>query len=99
MTEMDPEQPGSGTEAPAAPGAKVDTRRTVEEGKSRGTDQQDQNAEASGTEPEATSADQDKKTEPAEETPEATSPELEHLKETIREAQHAADAALAPQRE
>jgi hypothetical protein len=99
MTEMDPEQPGSGTEAPAAPGAEVDTRRTAGQGQSRDTDQQDQNAEASGTEPEATGADQDEKTEPADDTPEATSPELEHLKDTIGKAQRAADAALAPQRE
>ena len=97
MTEMDPEQPGSGTEAPAAPGAEVDTDRTADERQSRDTDQ---NTDASATEPEATSGDQeDQNAESSEDAPEATSPELEHVKETIGKAKRAADEALAPQRD
>ena len=81
MTQINPEQPGAGTEAPAAPGADVDTGTAAEERQRHSADRQDQNAETSGTEPEA------------------TSPELEHLKQTISKAEHAADEALAPQRE
>ena len=99
MTATDPAQPGSGTKAPAAPGAEVDTERTADELQDHDTDEPAQTAEASGAEPEATSAEQDDNAESSEQAPEATSPELEHLKETIGEARHAADAALAPQRE
>jgi TATA-binding protein-associated factor Taf7 len=113
----DPVQPGSGTKAPAAPGAEVDTERTADERENRNTDQpdqsaeapraesdetgaeQDQNGESSAQAPEATSTEPDENGESSDQAPEATSPELEHLKETIGEARHAADAALAPQRE
>jgi hypothetical protein len=81
MTQVNPEQPGSGTEAPAAPGAEVDTGRAADERQGGAADEHAENAETSGNEPEA------------------TSPELEHLKETINKAEHAADEALAPQRE
>ena len=101
MTEIDPAQPaqpGSGTEAPAAPGAEVDTGRRDHERQGSAADQ-DENPEASGSEPVATKVEQDQSAEPSEHAREATSPVLEHVKETIGKAEHAAEEALAPQRE
>lgn len=86
MTHSDSESRPTTPEVPPVPGADVDSDEL-----GAGADRQP-GAPAEQQE----SADAPEAPQPKDEV---TSPELEHLDETIDKAKHAADAALAPQRE
>lgn len=86
MTHADSESRPTTPDVPPVPGADVDSGEL-----SAGSDRQ---AGAPGQQAESAEA-------PAAPQPkdEVTSPKLEHLDQTIERAKHAADEALAPQRE
>ena len=86
MTHTDSDSRPTTPEVPPVPGADVDSDEL-----SAGADRQ----------PGAPAEQQDTADAPAAPQPkdEVTSPELEHLDQTIDKAKHAADEALAPQRE
>lgn len=96
MTEHDETAPRSATEAPPAPGAdtgespNADLERT-------GSPRAAASVDGPGLDgPGVDGPGADGSQTPP---PEASSPTLDHLDETIKQARHAADEALAPQRE
>lgn len=87
MTQHDDTAPRSATEAPPAPGA--DTGESPNPDLEEPTELPPSDSLDDGPDGDGSTAA----------APDATSPTLDHLDETIKQAQHAADEALAPQRE